>query len=381
MNLAGSVAMDGYSIALLLVIYHYVMKHNEDESLSQRLYIVVLQATIVMAIIDILSRFDGQPGTIYPTLNHIGNFLLFLLSQTLPSAWLLYVYQRVYGDEARTRRLFRPLLAVSAVNAVLTVLTLSSGWYYYIDSGNIYHRGQLFWIPVSMTMVLIGTAFVVIAANRDRIGRKHYLPLLFHAVPPFVCIALQLVFYGTSLILSGVVLSFLAVFLNVQNDRVFTDYLTGVGNRKRLESYLEKKVGASTPDRAFSAILVDLDNFKSINDTYGHDVGDRALRISAELLRSCIRSDDLIARPGGDEFCIVLSTFDQSDLEAVVRRIDERVAEHNASSDEPYALGFSMGYAVYDPGEHLNAEQFQKRIDALMYEDKKRSETGGNRGS
>jgi diguanylate cyclase (GGDEF)-like protein len=152
---------------------------------------------------------------------------------------------------------------------------------------------------------------------------------MFFAVPPCVGIAIQVLLYGTSLIISGVAVSLLIVFLNVQNKSIHTDYLTGVSNRKRLESFLDERIATSTADRTFSAILIDLDNFKAINDTFGHDMGDKALQISAELLKSCVRSDDLIARFGGDEFCVVLRAGDRSALDAIVQRINNCVAKYN----------------------------------------------------
>lgn len=170
--------------------------------------------------------------------------------------------------------------------------------------------------------------------------------------------------------LNGVVLSILIVFLNIQNHSIYTDYLTGVNNRNKLDIYLKEKISASNKNKTFSAIMIDLNDFKCINDTYGHDIGDDALQISAKLLNSCIRVKDLIARFGGDEFCIVLDTSDIVDLESIVSRMKSSFEKYNEFSDKPYKLGFSCGYAVYDYDSNMNVEEFQKHIDKLMYENK-----------
>ena len=123
-------------------------------------------------------------------------------------------------------------------------------------------------------------------------------------------------------------------------------------------------------------MLLDLDNFKSINDSFGHDTGDNVLVTSANLLKACIRSDDFIARYGGDEFYIIMNVTGQEELEAVADRINCYFDHFNAKNNAPYRLGVSMGYTVYDIRRRPTAEEFLRQIDALMYENKRaRKET------
>ena len=370
MDLTYNIIINIYSIALLIIICHNSLKHDEKESLQHKLYMMVLKNTILMLVVDILSRFDGKPDTVYPVINHLGNFMIFLLNPILPSLWLLYVHVQVFQDEKETKRLIYPLLAINALNAVMVILNQFFGWFYYIDSDNIYHRGPLFLFSALITVALILVAFVLIIVNRKKIEKRHYFSLVFFAVPPFVCIILQIIFYGMSLMLNSVVLSLLMVSLNIQNHSMYTDYLTGVNNRKKLEIYLKEKISTSTEDKTFSAIMIDLNSFKSINDTFGHDMGDNALQVFAKLLNSCLRSNDFIARFGGDEFFIVLDISNRMDLEEIVRRINVCVEKYNESGERPYKLDFSIGYAVYDYHSHMKAEEFQKQIDILMYENK-----------
>jgi diguanylate cyclase (GGDEF)-like protein len=370
MDLTNNIIINIYSIMLLIIICHNSLKHDERESLQHKLYMMVLMITIMMLIVDIFSRFDGKPDTVYPVVNHFGNFMIFLLNPILPSLWLLYVHVQVFQDEKKTRRLIYPLLTINVVNTVMIILNHFFGWYYYIDSDNIYHRGPLFLLSALITVALIVVAFVLIIANRKKIEKKHYFSLVFFAVPPSVCIILQIIYYGMSLMLNSVVLSLLMVSLNIQNHSMYTDYLTGVNNRNKLETYLKEKISTSTEDKTFSAIMIDLNSFKSINDNFGHDMGDNALRVFAKLLNSCIRANDFIARFGGDEFFIVLDISDRIALEEIVRRINVCVEKYNESNDYPYKLDFSMGYAVYDYHSHMKVEEFQKQIDILMYKNK-----------
>ncbi len=205
----------------------------------------------------------------------------------------------------------------------MVVLSQFYGWYYYIDSNNIYHRGPLFLLAGSFTVVLILIALIIIIANPRKIKKKHFFSLMFFCVPPLMCIILQVFFYGVSLMLNSVVLSQLVIFINIQNRDIYIDYLTGVNNRKMLDLHLMNKISASTGEKTFSAIMIDLDNFKNINDNYGHDEGDRALQNISTILKNCISSNDFIARYGGDEFCIVLETSDRANLEEIICRVNE----------------------------------------------------------
>jgi diguanylate cyclase (GGDEF)-like protein len=333
----------------------------------------MLQSAILMLVMDICSRFDGNPNSIYPFINHLGNFLIFLLNTILPSLWLLYVHDQIFNEEEKTKQLFYPLIVINVINAFLAVMTQFFGWFYYIDSDNIYHRGPFFLLSASIIFVFMLVAFILTIVNHNKLKKKQYYALIFFGVPPTSCIILQVAFYGISIILNSIVLSILILFLNLQNHNIYMDHLTGVNNRKKLDIYLNKKISASTEHKTFSSIMIDLDKFKYINDTFGHDEGDKALQIFAELLQSCVAPNDFIARLGGDEFCIVLDVYDSFALEEVVYRINSCIKKYNESSDRPYEIDFSMGYALYDYHSSMKVEEFKKQIDILMYENKQKN--------
>ena len=371
MSLGNNIILNMYSIAIILIIYFHALKFFEKDSLPDKLYMLILYITILMLGVDILSRFDGNTTIIYLVFNTIGNFVIFLMSPVLPSLWVAYVHFQVFREERKTRRLFYPLCIINAINAIILIFSQFFGWFYYIDSNNIYHRGPLFLFPAFITIILMLAAFTLTVINRKNLERKSFLSLIFFAIPPFISIILQITFYGISLMLNSVVLSLLVVFLNIQNHSMYTDHLTGVYNRKKLDAYLKEKVSLSTGEKGFSAILIDINNFKYINDTYGHDIGDNALETVAKLLKSCLRTNDFIARLGGDEFCIVLDISNRSDLEVMVCRINNCLEKYNKSGSHLYELGFSMGYAVYACHSHMSAEEFLRQVDILMYEEKR----------
>jgi diguanylate cyclase (GGDEF)-like protein len=372
MNLISNIILNVYSIMIIIVIYAQALKCLKKDNFQDKLFIMMLNITILMLIIDIFSRFDGIVSPAFTLLNHLGNFFIFIMNPILPSIWVVYVYVQTFHNKRKIRKLIYFLCMVNGVNILSLISSQFFGWFYYIDSNNIYHRGKYFFLPVLITYLLILFAFVITLVYRKKLERKTFFSLMFFIIPPVISIILQVTFYGISIILNSIVLSLLVAFLNLQNRDINTDYLTKVNNRKKLDAYLEKRINNSTSERSFSAILIDINDFKYINDTYGHCTGDQALSAAAELLKNAIREKDFIARFGGDEFCLVLDAATTHDLEAVVSRIKRQLKLYNESGRHIYSLGLSMGYAVYPYHLHLTPKEYLKQIDLLMYEDKKK---------
>ena len=107
-----------------------------------------------------------------------------------------------------------------------------------------------------------------------------------------------------------------------------------------------------------------------INDNFGHDVGDEALKNTMEMLKKSVREGDFIARAGGDEFIVILDIHDYEMLEQAVARIQAEFERFNEESNEPYHISFSIGYDVYDVKSNMKPDDFLKHIDLLMYRDK-----------
>jgi len=152
-----------------------------------------------------------------------------------------------------------------------------------------------------------------------------------------------------------------------------TDGLTGLFNRRQFESLLGSEVETSLRyDDSYSIILIDLDHFKEINDRFGHDAGDDALRETATLVRSMTRKSDVVCRIGGEEFVVLCKYTDKAASLGIARKILARLAAtplHTASG--PVSLTASAGVATI-PGENTphNAETFLKNADQALYHSK-----------
>ena len=236
-----------------------------------------------------------------------------------------------------------------------------------MDNHNIYHRGDYLWVFLALCYALILYSFFTVLFNRDKIVKKHYRSLLLFYIPYLIGATLQVVYYGVSYAWTGMMIGMLILYLNIQVDLLNADYLTGVFNRRQLEGYLFDKIKNGVAKEPFSAILIDLDDFKIINDRYGHNTGDEALKDTVSILRKSLRQSDFIARFGGDEFIIVMDVDNREALNQTIGRILQNVKSFNLETQQPYRLGFAMGYDVYDPHSKMKYEEFIMKIDALMY--------------
>lgn len=150
------------------------------------------------------------------------------------------------------------------------------------------------------------------------------------------------------------------------------DTLTGLPNRlmfhQRLVLAIESK--QRYPERCYAILFIDLDRFKLINDTLGHQAGDGFLIEVAQRIKQCIRGNDLLARMGGDEFVILLDNFEQTtDAEDVAKRVNHSLAQPFLLLGREMYSGGSIGVAFIENGEQ-SAEELVRDADAAMYEAK-----------
>jgi diguanylate cyclase (GGDEF)-like protein len=126
------------------------------------------------------------------------------------------------------------------------------------------------------------------------------------------------------------------------------DPLTGVGNRR----YMDAVLGHRFEERrrsggSFAALLLDLDNFKDVNDTFGHDTGDAVLRAVAALLTSAVRRDEAVIRFGGEEFLVITRAMTQAEGIALARRLNRLVGQiRHRATDQRFAVTVSIGVTM-----------------------------------
>ena len=156
-------------------------------------------------------------------------------------------------------------------------------------------------------------------------------------------------------------------------ERALHDALTGLANRTLFEDRCEGALNLCQRNGNKPAILLlDLNDFKPINDTHGHDVGDKVLQIASERFNTCLRESDTLARLGGDEFAILLHGINSiENVEAVVARLKETVAEPFTYKNIPLNISVSIGLATF-PCDGQTYADLLEIADKAMYCDKQK---------
>jgi diguanylate cyclase (GGDEF)-like protein len=156
--------------------------------------------------------------------------------------------------------------------------------------------------------------------------------------------------------------------LQKEHEIARTDYLTGVFNSREFHEQLAFEVKrADRLHYPISLAYIDLDNFKRVNDTYGHSAGDFQLKRVTQTITATIRETDLFARLGGDEFALLLPNVDRQQAELVFQKIENEVMKELAELQSPITL--SAGVITFkQPPESV--DEMIRKADALMYEAK-----------
>jgi diguanylate cyclase (GGDEF)-like protein/PAS domain S-box-containing protein len=181
--------------------------------------------------------------------------------------------------------------------------------------------------------------------------------------------------HGEPLVENGAVIGMTTVSLDVTDMRrvevaAHTDYLTGALNRRGIDDLIAQEIERTERyGGTFSVILLDIDNFKTVNDEHGHQVGDRVLEAIVACLRLELRSVDQLGRWGGEEFLLLLPQVDGDEAARAAERLRERVAAHPFAPAGPVTI--SSGVATWRPGE--TQATLVARADAAMY----RAKNGG----
>jgi diguanylate cyclase (GGDEF)-like protein len=145
------------------------------------------------------------------------------------------------------------------------------------------------------------------------------------------------------------------------------DPLTQTGNRIAMDQALNREIDIAQRNlQSLSVLMIDIDHFKQINDTYGHSVGDQALKAVASSLKSSLRNVDMVFRIGGEEFMVLLSNTSSEAASVVGERLRQAVINTHGHTDTPQLnLSISLGCATLQPGE--SKDQLMHRADCAMY--------------
>ncbi len=365
--------------ALMLAVILFIAYGRLDRrDRLNRAFLVTSLIVILQLVVEALTcLLNGMPGDWVRPVALFLHVVLFIAAPGLTYSW--YRLSRHVGGS------FQPLpkpmsllmLLPFCVSVVFSVLSSWNGLYFDIDSMNVYVRGPWFGLSAAMTYFYLIATLGKIVIDRKRYMKEDLVLMTTATVMPMVGGVLQSLFYGILLMWSSVAFSLLVVFIFLEQRFIRVDRLTGARTRDSFEYHVKRRLKHPA---SFGLVYLDLDSLKAINDRYGHDEGDCALRAVADAVKSVIGKDDYVVRLGGNEFVAFVDNVDREALARTVERAKDVIDAYNAAAGKPYRIAVSVGYDVRSD-RYSEIEDFIRHVDHLMYRDKQNRHASADSGA
>lgn len=319
-------------------------------------------------------------GYVYP-LSLITNATFLTWVGVTGFSWLHYTETAIGRPEPpRALRILKVLPA--AAIAILCYASIWTGWVFTVDPTTIlYHRGPFHFVQMILSAGYLVAAVAITLQDLARCTspqqRTALRSLLSLFIFPAVGAALDALVYGIPFTWTLCSVGIVKVFVDFQDYSISTDGLTGLNNRRHFEGRAQTMVEDATAENRVFLLLMDIDDFKDINDTYGHRTGDATLVLVARVLKRIVGDSRLlIARYGGDEFAVVGVMPDLEEAEKLKGQIEDALAGERVATPElsfPITLSIGISEAgldgtgsvdslVIDADKELYAEKQRRRV-------------------
>jgi diguanylate cyclase (GGDEF)-like protein len=354
----------GPCLVFILIAMDFWGKRGADRE-RYLLFWAILISSFAASVLDFCNRVtDGVPGLEWFTNTTV---TLFYIVQNISSyLMVIFIDYIAHEDINRAKVLSIPMAFIFGFSVLLTLTNLHWHFYYYIAEGNIFIRGP--WYPLRLLMTYLAMFFVLVDTflSRKYILKSQVMLLVFFILLNVLGSALDLLIPSSGMTWPCFTAGLLYVYLFIVQSDSKIDSLTGLGNRLSFNEFMDNLARGR---QSWHVVMLDLDHFKSINDTWGHAQGDNALRDMASVIKGCIRRTDFAARYGGDEFVIAIRA--ENNIDRLLSRFEEAMQRQNEkitdSNGRPYTLKASYGKGLFNGSSDESVHDFMARIDALMY--------------
>ncbi len=345
---------------------------------KQRLYDQALACQIFYLLADsVWVLVDGNVIRKNETSMGIINCIVYILLIVGAYTWYLYseAVQKGVAEYKKIRSRFFEILGIVAILFEIFSFLLGKG--YWVDNEGVYHHLGLFLFVMSLPFVYLITGSVKAffrAFEKETSSEKR--ELVQAGVYPWAFLLfglIQVFLYRVPVLCFGCSIAMVNVYVNNLFNMISADSLTQLNNRSQLQRFLSGAIRSSEKKQDLYVVMLDIDFFKVINDTYGHVEGDRALIVMASVLRGACgteKNDIFISRYGGDEFAMVIRADSDEEIEGILHRMSQSLEEKVMEQNLPYPMRFSAGYSRF-LGEGDTMTACLNRADTEMYKVKK----------
>ncbi len=363
-NLAQIFICNGIGVILTFGIMAKSIWKLKDKDESR--YLLFMSFFVfVSCIFEPLSFYvDGQEGTLYYVLNYIYNSWLYLANIIVAAIWDLFIITYLKSGNRKLTKAIVIFFTGSGfiglfINAVHPFL-------FKIDKDtNVYHKEPNYSLYAIVAAVFVVVSLVFYLTSKNRKEGFKSLPILQSVLPVFIGLVIQNLQYGISIAWTGAAVALMILAISMQMDTIYIDKLTGVYNR----FFLEKLQISLSKQYDFCLLMIDINGFKQINDQYGHNEGDRALKDVADILVKTMDDRDTVIRYAGDEFIVVINIDDLVDAHTYKNLLNIRLQRFNEEQGREYKLFVSIGYSIFNLKTSTIMDAMEE-ADKNMYKEK-----------
>ena len=378
-NIAAVLIANLMAMTMLFIILmnrHWRLDRRVRE--SDALYALVV-LSFISCVIDCVSNLvAGRPGVLCCVVGYATNTWLYAMNVVFGPLWVYFLAAHLDVKLPRWSKIACGVIV--AVATAFLIVNLVIPVVFSFDVTGVYKRGPIYWFYLAIAVVFLVASLVVYFYAHVTGGVLKTFPLWVFLVPAIFGIALQGTIYGISTIWPFIAIACCGVVTSLQSELISRDKLTGLYNRFYLDSIANAPVrvgvlSARKPE-LLTILWLDLNDFKAINDKYGHAMGDKTLVAVGAALSEVVGPLGAVVRYSGDEFVVLLNTQDDVQVDACVSDIGTALSGISLEEAKGMPVSASIGRLSFDPAT-MPMDEALNCVDLLMYENKRAYHAAG----
>ena len=359
------------SLVILTRLSSNIGSETENKILRKMLF--AYMAFLFFEIIWVLSE-----GGMFPMGGFITGLVKIMGTACIPIMvyfWLQYAEVSFENHAARTKK-FKLLTAIPVI--VMLIIYITSIWTGAV--GRVDESGAVVMGPaIGITglvdhiygMAVVIHAVILLFKDKDGFKKRTYFTHILFIVICTIGGITDAIISNTPVMPLAIMLSMNVLFINLQESKIFNDALTGLNNRRLADRFISDAIKECSEDKPLCVFMMDIDKFKSANDSFGHIMGDKVLIATANALKEAANdySHSFLARWGGDEFIVALQNADEKTIESFKKNMNDELDIINAGRSLPFDINMSIGQEICTNPNAALADVINK-ADERLYEDK-----------
>lgn len=329
---------------------------------SSHLYFRLLWMTVFLLALEVLSwAFDRVPGQ--NVLNYLLNMAFAWSTSVLTCMLASYIDYHMFGSYERLKKRWF-YICPFILTGILLIINLFEPIIFSVNLDNIYRREPLMiLLPIINISTLVYICYLALK-HRKQIQKEVIWVILLYVLMPAIVAFFQVALFGVFILWPMMAVTLVLTYIFLETISTSRDYLTGLLSRHRIDDYLEYMLKHK---KAFLLVMLDLNRFKAINDTYGHLRGDWALKVFSESLLKQFGKGKVVGRYGGDEFILILEKMELSAMMDRLAKVNVEMHELYSTGKADFLISFSYGCFERAADDNISYNDIIHIVDQRMY--------------